>query len=226
MNDEKEKQEKKGHLAGWIGMLTAIAAILGAVGFNQFFPDVVKRYIFGSASQSSSPSIPSPSLSSSPSVASAPTPSVAPVSTPSVTPPPKPSETPTPPPSTSIQTKTSGNSSGGSVTWELQSCSRNLKTVRCAFTMSTGLNGNIGLGASKIIDIGGNEYSSGLIQVGKRKAGAGSYLLFELIKGATYDTTIDFTEVPNSVTRIIALKVGGVNGGSQVEFQDISISSN
>jgi len=43
MSDEREKQEKKSRLIAWATLLSAIAAVLTALGFNQFFPDIVKR---------------------------------------------------------------------------------------------------------------------------------------------------------------------------------------
>lgn len=83
MSNEQEKQENKSHLTQWVALLTAIAAILGAIGFNQFFPDIVKHYFSASTPQlspsvtpSASPQIssPSPASTSSSSGSSQPTP--------------------------------------------------------------------------------------------------------------------------------------------------------
>jgi len=92
MSDDQEKQEKKSHPTGGIGWLLAISAVLGALGVNQVFPDLVKRII--------SPSTPQPSSPVTPSV-SPPIQSSDPSPTPSSPSPPEPKPTPTPSPTPS-----------------------------------------------------------------------------------------------------------------------------
>jgi hypothetical protein len=121
MSDKEEKQEKKSHLAQWIALLTAIAAILGAIGFNQFFPDIVKSYIFVSVPQPSPSVEPSvspsnqlptrPSLNPSESTPTSPTPTTPTSPTPTTPTSPTPttptSPTPTTPTSPTPTTPTS-----------------------------------------------------------------------------------------------------------------------
>jgi tetratricopeptide (TPR) repeat protein len=58
-----DKGDKKSNLAGWAAMLTAVAAFITALGFTDFFPDLVKRFFAESSPQSSSS--PAPQITSS-----------------------------------------------------------------------------------------------------------------------------------------------------------------
>ncbi|MEM8806865.1 MAG: LCCL domain-containing protein [Cyanobacteria bacterium P01_G01_bin.38] len=85
------KEDKKPNLAGWAAILTAVAALITSVGFPDFFPDLVKRFVPESSSESTS--LPNPQIApseeeSSPVVTPPPSPSNS-----SVSPPPSPTAT-------------------------------------------------------------------------------------------------------------------------------------
>lgn len=58
MADEKDK---KSDLVGWAAVLTAIATLITAIGFPNFFPDLVKQTFLKSSSQSAPSATPSTS---------------------------------------------------------------------------------------------------------------------------------------------------------------------
>jgi hypothetical protein len=74
---------------------------------------------------------------------------------------------------------------------------------------------------NKIVDPGGNEYSASKTQVGNRIAGSGIQLTFQMAKNANYATTIDYAEVPVSVSQITLLEID--TGSSQVKFRNVPI---
>jgi hypothetical protein len=230
MNNEKEKQEKKGHLASWVALLTAIAAILGAIGFNQFFPDVVKRYIFGATPQPN-PSV-APSISTSSSL---------PLSTPSPSQPPLTSTSPvvstsssTPSPvkrddkineiinGTTLQTELDGV-----VTWELKSCIREQTKVSCIFLLSSSEDAGYGiLGTTRMVDSDGTPYPPSLIQIGTESGSNGNRVGNNMVRGARYKTIIEFSDVPNLVSQVVLLQVLPSSGYySGVKFRNVPIVS-
>ncbi len=115
-----------------------------------------------------------------------------------------------------------------SVTWELKSCAKKTNNVvSCNFSMSSSQDlqytlGVLGVtGLNKIVDPDGNEYSASKTQVGKRIAGSGIQLTFQMAKNANYATTIDYAEVPVSVSQIILLEIG--TGPRSVKFRNVPI---
>lgn len=171
-------------------------------------------------SQSGQPSVqlvpPSPSTPTATSI-----PSSAPTSTPTT----KSTVTPSPSPSASIlppQTWTVSN-----VTWELQSCIRKLKNVSCTFSITTSEDKDYTISLerrTKIVDGGGNEYFANKIQIGNRIADANGYLTLDLVKKSVYKTTIDFTQVPASVSQLTLLQIE-VSYGAILKFRDVSINA-
>jgi hypothetical protein len=86
--------------------------------------------------------------------------------------------------------------------WELKSCSRMKKDVRCTFSVSN--NEDYGgyhmkMGLTKIVDAAGNEYRAKFMQIGAKSASSGAVEI-NMTKGARYKTVIDFEAVPNSVS--------------------------
>ena len=130
-----------------------------------------------------------------------------------------------------IQTQVDPAGYGGdySVTWELKSCSRIKKNVKCTFLISNNVNRSYGLwlGPTKMVDSGGNEYLSSFIKSGTRSASAdgntttGIYI--DMAKGINYKVFIDFTGVPSSTSQVALLKISN-SGGSGVSFRDVPIN--
>ena len=77
-----------------------------------------------------------------------------------------------------------------------------------------------------IVDDGGNDYYASLLQSGTRRAAANgsnyNKLNFDIAKNALYKTTIDFKEVPASVSQITLLQIGNSAGGL-VKFRNVPI---
>jgi hypothetical protein len=203
-DDEKDKQEKKGNLAGWIGLLTAVAAILGAIGFNQFFPDIVKRYIV---------STPQPSSSITPST---------PTPTPTQLPDPSPTPIPTPPtPTPTLPTPTSTPSNereAGGLTFLLKGCRRSGSTVKCDFTVTSKSTINFGMMAwyNAVIDSEGKSYPGSLVDIGGRSA---NNIGATIEPGINYALVLSFDNVPEQVNTAPLLKLG--NG---IDYRNVSIS--
>ncbi len=111
-------------------------------------------------------------------------------------------------------------------TWELKSCARKQNSiVSCILSLTRSSDGGYGISTNKdtkIVDAEGNEYYPSKVQVGKRIAGPGSPLTFDMAQNANYPTTIDFTGVPTSVSQITLLQIwnGGFYG---VKFRNVPI---
>jgi hypothetical protein len=136
-DNEKDRHEKKGNLAGWIGLLTAIAAILSAIGFNQFFPDIVKRIVPSTpqSNPSTTPTVSVPTQTQLPDPSPTPTTSSSPTPTP--TPPNPGSQESTPTISAPLSLLPAQTVPVGDVSFDLQSCQRSGQTVRCNFLVKT-----------------------------------------------------------------------------------------
>jgi hypothetical protein len=110
------------------------------------------------------------------------------------------------------------------VTWDLKSCVRKLKIVRCTFSFSpsTDVGYIVALSQStKLVDSSGNEYFASRVQIGSKTAGAGGSVSLDVIKGARYNTTVEFTGVPPSISQAISMKLN-VYGGV-LDFRDVPI---
>ena len=111
------------------------------------------------------------------------------------------------------------------VTWDLKSCVRKQKIVRCTFSFSpstdVGYVVTLNQSITKLVDSAGNEYFGNRLQVGNKSAGANGAVNFDIVKGARYNTTIDFTGVPPSISQAISIKLN-VYGGV-LDFRDVPI---
>ena len=130
-----------------------------------------------------------------------------------------------------IQTQVDPAGYGGDyiVTWELKSCSRIKKNVRCTFLISDNVDRSYGLwlGPTKMVDSGGKEYLSSFIQSGTRSASAdgntATGIYIDMAKRIHYKVIIDFTGVPASLSQVALLQVRN-SGGSGVSFRDVPIN--
>jgi hypothetical protein len=117
-----------------------------------------------------------------------------------------------------IQTQTHGGLTG-----DLKSCVRKQKIVRCTFSFSRDADGGFILyldrDSTKLVDSAGTEYFANRSQVGNKTAGANGEVNFVMTKGANYNTTIDFTGVPPSISQVISMKLG-IRGYS-FDFRDV-----
>ena len=122
------------------------------------------------------------------------------------------------------------------VTWELQSCTKGEGSfVRCSFSLSTSQDAKYTViskegsgpnGGCKLVDSSGNEYRVSRIQMGNKFAGGDDELVFNMVKGSTYKITIDFANVPASVSRATLFTVGTyatVGGWGGVKFRNVPV---
>ena len=112
------------------------------------------------------------------------------------------------------------------VTWELKSCVRKRGNVSCTLVLTASddrgdyvvvLNNG-----TKLVDSSGNEYYASQVQIGKRFAGSNSQLNFTMAKGAHYKVTIDFTDVPTSISQVNLLQII-TYAYAQVKFRNVPI---
>ena len=116
----------------------------------------------------------------------------------------------------------------GSVTWDLKSCARIQKKVRCVLSLSSSQDTGISIYAStRIVDSEGTSYSASLVQFGAKKISGGGSLYAgigdSMAKGAHYKTIFEFEGVPASVSRINLLEAPDGSNGF-IKFRDIPIN--
>ena len=115
----------------------------------------------------------------------------------------------------------------GTVTWELKSCARGVRNVvSCTLSLSTSQDlGYVVVlnNETKLVDSSGNEYRANRVQIGDRTAGSGNQLNFNMAKGARYRTTINFTDVPTSISQVALLQVV-TYAYEQVKFRNVPIN--
>ncbi|TYQ28563.1 hypothetical protein PseudUWO311_03475 [Pseudanabaena sp. UWO311] len=115
-----------------------------------------------------------------------------------------------------------------SVTWDLKSCTRIQKKVRCILSLSSNQDTFIRVYAStRIVDSEGTSYSASLVQFGSQKIAGGGHpydnVGNSMAKGARYKTIFEFADVPASVSQINLLEApDGANGS--IKFRDIPIN--
>jgi hypothetical protein len=111
------------------------------------------------------------------------------------------------------------------VTWDLKSCIRKQKIVRCTFSFNPdrdqGYNVSLNRDQTKLVDSSGNEYFASKVQVGSKTAGANGNLTLNITKGANYNTIVDFNGVPPSISQAISMKIGVSN--FSFNFRDVPI---
>ncbi|MBD2441304.1 hypothetical protein [Nostoc sp. FACHB-110] len=119
----------------------------------------------------------------------------------------------------------------GGVTWELKSCNRKkYNIVSCTFSITNSRDELYVVTTSKdytkIVDTQGNEYYVGKIQQGKKVGGAGlpinSGFGFNVVQNIPYILTIDFNEVPDSVSQL-SLFQAIAGAGWSVKFRNLPI---
>ena len=122
------------------------------------------------------------------------------------------------------------------VTWELQSCVKGEgNVVRCTLSLSTSQDGRYDIilkegsgpnGGAKLVDSSGNEYSPSRIQMGDKFAGGNDEFAFDMVQGSIYKITIDFANIPASISRATLWKVGtyGFGGWGVVKFRNVPIN--
>jgi hypothetical protein len=121
-----------------------------------------------------------------------------------------------------MQTQTRGR-----VTWDLKSCVRKQKNVRCTFSLIPTTQDAGGYAIyltrtiTKLVDSAGNEYFANRIQIASKTAGANGDVQLDLTKGARYNTTIDFTGVPPSISQVISMKIH--TGDGILDFREVPI---
>ncbi len=118
----------------------------------------------------------------------------------------------------------------GSVTWELKSCiAKQNNIVSCNFLLTSGQDVayNVSLnGDTKIVDGSNNEYYAKTIYVGNKTAGTGNIIYFNMVKDAHSNVTIEFKEIPISVSQTFLLQIratGSVEFGT-AQFRNFPIT--
>jgi hypothetical protein len=108
------------------------------------------------------------------------------------------------------------------VTWELKSCVRAEKNVRCTFSASISQDGRYGIYMPVFVDTDGIEHRSSLVQIANYRFS--DTWSINMVINANYKVTFDFPDVPTSVTKIISLKASGYSGSDGITFRDIPIN--
>ena len=135
----------------------------------------------------------------------------------------------------SQEAQTASESRGSTViTWDLKSCNRRKKSltnVVCTFSISPSEDINdYGVtltrdDANILVDGSGNVYKMKSVQAMNHTevlTGYGMYLGLNLAKGIAYKVTIDFADVPTSISQVPLLQVG--SRYSVIKFHDVKIN--
>jgi hypothetical protein len=103
------------------------------------------------------------------------------------------------------------------VTWELESCARKTTVISCTFSLSPSYDNGYTVysdNSTKLVDSAGNEYYASKIQSGTKVVGANSQVNLNMVMGSHYKTTVDFNDVPNSVSYVTLLQISTSKTGS------------
>jgi hypothetical protein len=135
----------------------------------------------------------------------------------------KPSSTPNRTDSdTTIQTQVWRN-----ITLELKSCAREARNVvSCTLSLSNSQNSGFGINVcpdTKLVDSSGNEYHSDKVQVVNKIGSGCNNLFFDMAQGAHYKTTIEFTDVPAEISKVVLLQINSPYG-VVAQFRNVPIN--